>query len=264
MQTLPESDFPDLAPGDMTHKFPLKASDLKRLIDKTQFAISTEETRYYLNGIYLHIAGAGAAQALRAVATDGHRLAQMELPLPEGAAGMPGIIIPRKTVSEVQRLLDEPDAEVTVELSPGKIRFTVGAVILTSKLIDGTFPDYARVIPLGNDKELIVDKKEFEAAVDRVSTVSSERGRAVKLSVNAGKLLLSVTNPDSGSATEELEVEYEAEPIDIGFNSRYLLDIATQIESEAAVLKLADPGSPTLIQDKDPHGALYVLMPMRV
>src|SRR3984885_5296206 len=217
LQTLPESDFPDLAPGDMTHKFPLKASDLKRLIDKTQFAISTAETRYYLNGIYLHTAGAGAAQALRAVATDGHRLAQMELPLPEGAAGMPGIIIPRKTVSEVQRLLDEPDAEVTVELSPGKIRFTVGAVILTSKLIDGTFPDYARVIPLGNDKELIVDKKEFEAAVDRVSTVSSERGRAVKLSVNAGKLLLSVTNPDSGSATEELEVEYEAEPIDIGF-----------------------------------------------
>src|SRR5580692_4620730 len=262
LQTLPESDFPDLAPGDMTHKFTLKGSDLKRLIDKTQFAISTEETRYYLNGIYLHIAG--PAQALRAVATDGHRLAQVELPLPDGATGMPGIIIPRKTVSEVQRLLDEPDAEVAVELSPGKIRFTVGAVILTSKLIDGTFPDYGRVIPLGNDKELVVDRKEFEAAVDRVSTVSSERGRAVKLSVNAGKLLLSVTNPDSGSATEELEVEYEADPIDVGFSSRYLLDIATQIESEAAVLKLADPGSPTLIQDKDPHGALYVLMPMRV
>jgi DNA polymerase III subunit beta len=262
LQTLPESDFPDLAPGEMTHKFTLKASDLKRLIDKTQFAISTEETRYYLNGIYLHIAG--PAQALRAVATDGHRLAQVELPLPDGATGMPGIIIPRKTVSEVQRLLDEPDAEVAVELSPGKIRFTVGAVILTSKLIDGTFPDYGRVIPLDNDKELVVDRKEFEAAVDRVSTVSSERGRAVKLSLNSGKLLLSVTNPDSGSATEELEVEYEAEPIDIGFNSRYLLDIASQIESEAAVLKLADPGSPTLIQDKDAHGTLYVLMPMRV
>jgi DNA polymerase-3 subunit beta len=188
----------------------------------------------------------------------------MELPLPDGAAGMPGIIVPRKTVGEVQRLLEDPDAQITVELSPGKIRFTVGAVILTSKLIDGTFPDYARVIPVGNDKELIVDKKEFEAAVDRVSTVSSERGRAVKLSLNSGKLLLSVTNPDSGSATEELEVEYEAEAIDIGFNSRYLLDIATHIESEAAVLKLADPGSPTLIQDKEPHGALYVLMPMRV
>jgi len=264
LQTLPESDFPDLAPGEMTHKFTLKAADLKRLIDKTQFAISTEETRYYLNGIYLHIAGTGQTQMLRAVATDGHRLAQMELDLPKGAAGMPGIIVPRKTVGEVQRLLEDGEAEVTVELSAGKIRFSVGEVILTSKLIDGTFPDYGRVIPLGNDKELIVDKKEFEAAVDRVSTVSSERGRAVKLSLTGGRLLLSVTNPDSGSATEELEVEYESEPIDIGFNSRYLLDIAAQIESEAAVLKLADPGSPTLIQDKEPRGALYVLMPMRV
>src|SRR5262249_1281514 len=150
------------------------------------------------------------------------------------------------------------------ELSPGKIRFSVGAVILTSKLIDGTFPDYARVIPLGNDKELIVDKKEFEAAVDRVSTVSSERGRAVKLSLNSGKLLLSVTNPDAGSATEELEVEYEADPIDIGFNSRYLPPIANPIAREAAVLETADRGSPTVIQDKEPHGALYVLMPMRV
>jgi len=264
LQTLPESDFPDLAPGEMSHKFTLEASDLKRLIDKTQFAISTEETRYYLNGIYLHVAGSGAAQTLRAVATDGHRLAQMELDLPKGAAGMPGVIVPRKTVNEVQRLLEDGDAEITVEMSPGKIRFTLGEVILTSKLIDGTFPDYARVIPVGNDKELVVDKKEFEAAVDRVSTVSSERGRAVKLSLSGGRLILSVTNPDSGSATEELEVEYEADSLDIGFNSRYLLDIAAQIESEAAVLKLADPGSPTLIQDKDPKGALYVLMPMRV
>ncbi len=264
LQTLPESDFPDLAPGEMTHKFTLKAADLKRLIDKTQFAISTEETRYYLNGIYLHVAGSGKAQTLRAVATDGHRLAQVEFELPNGAAGMPGIIIPRKTVGEVQRLLEDNEAEVAVELSAGKIRFTVGAVVLTSKLIDGTFPDYGRVIPATNDKELVVDKKEFEAAVDRVSTVSSERGRAVKLSITGGKLLLSVTNPDSGSANEELEVEYAADPLDIGFNSRYLLDIAAQIDSEAAVLKLADPGSPTLIQDKEPHGTLYVLMPMRV
>src|SRR5205807_2511969 len=264
LQTLPESDFPDLAAGEMTHNFKLVAADLKRLIDKTQFAISTEETRYYLNGIYLHTAGSGKAQTLRAVATDGHRLAQFDLPLPEGAAGMPGIIVPRKTVGEVQRLIEDSQAEVTVELSQGKIRFTLGDTVLTSKLIDGTFPDYARVIPVANDKELTVDKKEFEQAVDRVSTVSSERGRAVKLSLSSGKLMLSVTNPDSGSATEEIEVEYGAEPLDIGFNSRYLLDIAAQLEGEAAVLKLADPGSPTLIQDRDTKGALYVLMPMRV
>jgi DNA polymerase-3 subunit beta len=264
LQTLPENDFPDLAAGEMTHSFVLPASDVKRLIDRTQFAISTEETRYYLNGIYLHNAGTAAAATLRAVATDGHRLAQVDLALPEGAEGMPGVIVPRKTVGEVQRLIEDTDAEIGIELSQGKIRFTLGHVVLTSKLIDGTFPDYGRVIPQNNDKTLFVDKKDFEAAVDRVSTISSERGRAVKLSLATGKLILSVTNPDSGSATEELEVEYVSDPLDIGFNSRYLLDIAAQIEGEVAELLLADPGSPTLVRDKDSKGALYVLMPMRV
>jgi DNA polymerase III subunit beta len=264
LQTLPESDFPDLAAGDMTHKFTLPATALKRMIDKTQFAISTEETRYYLNGIYLHTAGTGKALVLRAVATDGHRLAQFDLEAPAGAEGMPGVIVPRKTVGEVQRLIDGIEGEVAIELSASKIRFTHDAVVLTSKLIDGTFPDYGRVIPVGNDKQLEVNKRDFEQAVDRVSTVASERGRAVKLSLSAGRLVLSVTNPDSGSATEELEVGYDADPLDIGFNSRYLLDIAAQLEGDAAVLKLADPGSPTLIQDKDAKGATYVLMPMRV
>ena len=264
LQTLPESDFPDLSAGELTHKFTVGAVDLKRLIDKTQFAISTEETRYYLNGIYLHAISAGNSLMLRAVATDGHRLAQFELTAPSGAEGMPSVIVPRKTVGEVQRLIDNNAGEVTIELSPSKIRLTVDGVVLTSKLIDGTFPDYTRVIPLGNDKRLEVDKKDFEQAVDRVSTVASERGRAVKLALSAGRLVLSVTNPDSGSATEELEVGYDADPLDIGFNSRYLLDIAAQLEGDTAVLKLADAGSPTLLSDKEVKGALYVLMPMRV
>ena len=264
LQVLPETDFPDLTAGTFTHRFSLPASGLKRLIDRTQFAISTEETRYYLNGIFLHAVDGEREPRLRAVATDGHRLAQAELTAPNGAEAMPGIIIPRKTVSELQKLVEEPDATIGVEVSDSKIRVTIGAIVLTSKLIDGTFPDYGRVIPQGNDKILEVDRDEFASAVDRVSTISSERGRAVKLSLQDGRLVLTVTNPDSGSATEELSVDYGADALDIGFNSRYLLDITGQLEGSTAIFRLADPGSPTLIQDKSAADALYVLMPMRV
>ncbi|MEP5517432.1 MAG: DNA polymerase III subunit beta, partial [Bauldia litoralis] len=242
----------------------LPASALKRLIERTQFAISTEETRYYLNGIYLHVVTVDGKPMLRAVATDGHRLAQAQLEAPSGAEGMAGVIVPRKTVGEIQKLVEEPEAELTVEISETKIRISIGSVVLTSKLIDGTFPDYVRVIPQGNDKILKVDKATFSGAVDRVSTVSSERGRAVKLSLSDGKLELSVNNPDSGSASEEIAVEYPADAIEIGFNSKYLLDVASQLESETAEFRFADPGSPTLIQDDEAGNALYVLMPMRV
>ncbi len=265
LQSLPDSDFPDLAAGELSHSFNLAAGDLKRLIDKTQFAISNEETRYYLNGIFMHTTEVEGHMMLRAVATDGHRLARVEIPAPDGAIGMPGVIIPRKAVAEVQKLIEDPARDVRVEISATKVRFTFGdGVVLTSKLIDGTFPDYVRVIPSGNDKRLIVDRAPFAAAVDRVSTISSERGRAVKLSVSEAKLTLSVTNPDSGSALEELDVDYDSTPLDIGFNARYLLDITEQLDSDTVLFKLADPGSPTLVQDKDGAAALYVLMPMRV
>ena len=174
------------------------------------------------------------------------------------------MIVPRKAVAEIQKLIEDPNSDVTVEMSATKIRLTFGAVVLTTKLIDGTFPDYGRVIPAGNDKTLVVSKSAFAAAVDRVSTISAERGRAVKLALSEGKLVLSVNNPDSGSATEELDVEYDARPLDIGFNARYLLDITAQLDSDTACLKLADPGSPTLLQDREGAPALYVLMPMRV
>ena len=264
LQCLPAGDFPDLTTGDLSHRFVVAAGDLKRLIDNTQFAISTEETRYYLNGIYLHVAEVDGAPMLRAVATDGHRLARVELAAPRGAAGMPGVIVPRKAVSEIQKLIEDTTQDIAVELSTAKARFQFGDVVLTSKLIDGTFPDYGRVIPTHNDKRLVVDKEPFERAVDRVSTISSERGRAIKLSIGDGKMVLAVNNPDSGSASEEIEVDYDAAPIEIGFNARYLLDIAAQLSSDTALLKFSDPGSPTIIQDRDGAAALFVLMPLRV
>ncbi len=264
LQTIGAEDFPDLNAGDLGHAFDIEAKDLKRLIDKTRFAISTEETRYYLNGIFIHVAEAGKKSTLRAVATDGHRLAQSELPVPKGAAGMPGVIVPRKTVHELHRLIEASPGAVKVSVSAAKIRFEIGTVTLTSKLIDGTFPDYGRVIPQGNDKELTVANAEFMGAVDRVSTIASERGRAVKLNLAKNKLVLSVNNPEGGSATEELGVKYAADPLEIGFNARYLLDIADQLEGEDAHFLLADAGSPTMIRDSADGDALYVLMPMRV
>jgi DNA polymerase-3 subunit beta len=264
LQCLPESDFPDLTAGAFTHTFRLPATALRMLIARTQFAISTEETRYYLNGIFVHTIEDAGKLKLRAVATDGHRLARADVEAPSGSEGMPGIIVPRKTVGEVQKLVDDPEAVVTVEVSEAKIRLTIGSIVLTSKLIDGTFPDYQRVIPTSNDKNLTIDCQSFAQAVDRVSTISSERGRAVKLSIGEGQLVLTVNNPDSGSATEELAVSYDSDPLDIGFNAKYLLDITNQLSGDEAVFLLADPGSPTLVRETSGDDALYVLMPMRV
>jgi len=262
LQALPHEDFPDLAAGEFPNRFSIAASNLRGLIEKTRFAISTEETRYYLNGIYFH--EVPVANLLRAVATDGHRLAQAEIARPEGAKGMPGIIVPRKTVLEVVKLFESTDGDVDVSLSASKIRFAADDLVLTSKLIDGTFPDYERVIPRHNDKVLELDTKTFAAAVDRVSTISMEKGRAVKMQIGGNKLTLTVNNPDSGSAEEEIACSYDAEPIDIGFNSRYLLDVASQVKSDAMVFSLADAGSPSIVRDPGDEQALYVLMPMRV
>jgi DNA polymerase-3 subunit beta len=264
LQALPPQDFPDLAAGEMTHVFAMPAGELKMLIEKTRFAISTEETRYYLNGIYLHEVTAGEPPLIRAVATDGHRLAQVQYPRPEGAKDMPGIIVPRKTVLEIAKLIEAAEGDVEIAVSASKIRFDMDGLRLTSKLIDGTFPDYERVIPRHNNKSLQVDTRLFTQAVDRVSTVSSEKGRAVKLNITADKIVLTVNNPESGSAEEELSASYSSEPLDIGFNSRYLLDIVGQFKGDAANFDFADAGSPTIIRDPGDGSALYVLMPMRV
>jgi DNA polymerase-3 subunit beta len=261
---LPPEDYPVMSAGELPHSFALSATELRSLIDRTRFAISTEETRYYLNGIYLHATKANEVPVIRAVATDGHRLARVEMTAPEGAAGMPGVIIPRKTVLELRKLVDEGDEEVQISLGETKIKCAIGEASLTSKLIDGTFPDYDRVIPSGNDKILDVECKPFAEAVDRVATISTERSRAVKLTIERGALTVSAASPENGTAVEEIEARYQATPIEIGFNSRYLLDITEQIGGEYAQFALADAGSPTIVRDSNDASALYVLMPMRV
>jgi DNA polymerase-3 subunit beta len=261
---LPVEDFPVLSGGELPYSFSLSAAELKTLIDRTRFAISTEETRYYLNGIYLHAAKAEGVDVLRAVATDGHRLARVEITLPDGAAGMPGIIVPRKTVAEIRKLIDETDGEITVSLSETKLKFAFGDAVLTSKLIDGTFPDYERVIPADNDKVLVVDCKSFAQAVDRVSAISTEKSRAIKLALEKGSATLSASSAENGSATEEIEADYTSTPLEIGFNSRYLMDILAQVEGDTARFAMADAASPTVVREMTDGGAIYVLMPMRV
>ena len=263
--TLPRDDFPVIAEGELPTSFELGANELKQIIDKTRFAISTEETRYYLNGIFLHVADADGSQpVLKAAATDGHRLARVTIARPEGAAGMPDVIVPRKCVAELRKLLDEVDGSVGVSLSATKIRFDLGRALLTSKLIDGTFPDYSRVIPTGNDKILKLDPKSFMQGVDRVSTIATEKTRAVKMALDRDKITLSVTSPENGTAAEEVPGDYAAMPFEIGFNSRYLMDILGQIEGDTVEVHLADAAAPTLIRENDKSSALYVLMPMRV
>ncbi len=263
LSTLPRDDFPVIAEGDLPTKFELPAETLKQIIDKTRFAISTEETRYYLNGIFLHVSDE-AQPVLKAAATDGHRLARVTVPRPDGAQGMPDVIVPRKCIAELRKLLDEVDGTVEVSLSSTKIRFVIGLAVLTSKLIDGTFPDYSRVIPAANDKLLKIDPKSFMQGVDRVATIASEKTRAVKMALDRDKITLSVTSPENGTAAEEVSGDYSSPGFEIGFNARYLLDILGQIDGDLVEVHLADAAAPTLIRENDKAPALYVLMPMRV
>jgi len=263
LPTLPVDDYPIMTNIEKGHEFDLQSIDLANLIDNTKFAISLEETRYYLNGIFLHVPNSDN-QKLRAVATDGHRLAQAEIPLPEGASDMPGIILPRKAVGEIRKLTDGTDGKIKVIISNTKAQFVFPNSILTTKLIDGSFPDYQRVIPKENLNKLVVLNHEFSKAIDRVSTVSMEKSRAVKLSLGNNLLSLNVNSHDLGNASEDLEIDYNYDILEIGFNSKYLLDIASQIQGKEIEILLSDSASPALITDPDQDGVIFVLMPMRV
>ena len=264
LPVLPAGDFPAMSAGAFAASFEIARAELARLVDRTRFAISTEETRYYLNGIYLHATSNDLGPCLRAVATDGHRLALADVAQPEGAGAIPGVIVPRKTVGELRRLLDDGSDAIAVSVSDAKIRFAFGRTTLTSKLIDGSFPDYSRVIPRGNTRMLTVHNEEFARAVDRVATMAAERTRSLKLSVEADKVTLEVSNPEYGSATEEVEGTYASDPLVIGFNAKYLMDITSQVSGKETEFAFNDSASPTLVRDAADPNALFVLMPLRV
>ena len=265
LNTLPASDFPDIAEGQMDANLRQKGADLARALGKVSFAISTEETRYYLNGVYMHPDTVDGATVLAFVATDGHRLARLRLPLHAGYA-FAGVIIPRKTVG-VMALLAEDAPEVQLAIGATKLAMEFGggkiAGRLVSKLVDGTFPDYSRVIPTANTIRAVVDASALKGAIDRVASISSERGRAVKFAFGE-TLTLSVVNPDSGDARDEIDCEVDGAPIEIGFNARYALDLINAIDGDTMRFRLADAGSPAIVESPANADFLTVLMPMRV
>lgn len=264
LPVLPAGDFPVMSSEGLGGRMTVDVTDLIRLIDKTRFAISAEETRYYLNGLYVHTVVDGGVQKLRAVATDGSRLALAEMPAPEGAAGAPGVIVPRKTIGEARRLLDDAGETVELAVSPQKVRFELNGAALTSKVIDGNFPDYSRVIPKDNNRIVRVDAKLFAQAVDRVATISAEKSRSVRMAIESGRVILTVRNMEAGQAVEELEIDYDGDAFELSFNARYLLDITDQISGETAELRFGGPNDPALVLDPADADVQYILMPLRV
>ncbi|MCY3983143.1 MAG: DNA polymerase III subunit beta [Roseovarius sp.] len=263
LATLPKEDFPEIATSEFTAEFEASATDLNHVFGKSQFAISNEETRYYLNGVFLHASDTDYGKVLRCVATDGHRLARIDVELPDGAEDIPGVIVPRKTVTELLRVVENTEQKIKVYISETKIRFVSENIILTSKVIDGNFPDYNRVIPVQNNRRMEVNQGELYNAVDRVSSISSDRSSAVKFSVGNDALFLSVNALEKGMAEETVQVSYSDEPIEIGFNWKYILEIVKQIDRDNVVFLFNTSANPALLQEGNDKSSLYVVMPMR-
>ncbi|AHC73661.1 DNA polymerase III, beta subunit [Candidatus Endolissoclinum faulkneri L5] len=265
LPTLQVDQFPTLPNDEITVNFMLSAANVKSLIDRTRFAISTEETRYYLNGMYLHAIQANNISVLRAVTTDGHRMALMEIPLPESKSDIPPVIVPRKAIIEIRKLIDESEGWIDLAFSKNKLRFDFVDTVITTKLIDGNFPDYERVIPSSNDKIMRLECRSLKKAVERVVTISTAKSRSIKLEINKGNLMLSAKNLDNAWASEDMNVDYDSEPIEIGFNARYLLEITDQFNDNAIMLfHMADRASPAIVTNEKNDGATYVIMPMRL
>ena len=267
LSTLKTDDFPIISDSDLSTNFVLSADELIRVIDKTKFAVSNEETRYYLNGIFLHKAERNSIQFLRAVATDGHRLAQYDIPLPQGAEDITGIIIPKKTIYELRKVLDDANGDVSVSLNENKIKFSFNDLKVVSKVIDGTFPDYTKVIPQNNDKNFKTNNSDLKNAIDRVSAVAANeesKSKAIKFCIENNSLSLSGESQSKGSANEMIDVNYSGDKVDIGFNSKYIIDICNEVDGDEISISLSDSISPAIILDKTDENLFFVLMPMRI
>jgi DNA polymerase-3 subunit beta len=260
LATLPASEFPSLDEIEVQQSFNIPQKLFKALFDRTSFAMAQQDVRYYLNGILMEI----SPSAIKLVATDGHRLALSEVTLDSGASDERQIIIPRKAVLELSRLLDSSDAMVSCELSQNHLRVKAGSLVFTTKLIDGKFPDYQRVIPVDGNKTLQVERETLKQAMSRIAILSNEKYRGIRLTLAAGNLSIQANNPDQEEAEEELQVDYDEGDMEIGFNVTYLIDVLNVLGSDTVQLKLKDSNSSAILSDSQDESSLYVVMPMRL
>ena len=262
---LPKDEFPILSTENYKISFLLSSNVLKEMIDQTYFAISSEESRYYLNGIFFHTVKLNNKFFLRSIATDGHRLAQSQTIAPTAANNIFNTIIPKKLIFELRKLIDDVETDIKIDLTERKIRFSFNETIIVSKLIDGKFPDYEKVIPKDTKNSFFIDRKSFLESINRISTISSDKSKAIKLNLNKNKLTISANNlEEGGSGIEEIEISYNGPSLDIGFNGSYLKEIINQLNSKEITILFSDSTAPTIIKDESKSETLYVLMPMRV
>ena len=261
---LPKEDFPIIDMSNEGTTIKINSQVLFKLIDKTKFAISNEETRYFLNGLYFTIFNENNLTNVTLVGTDGHRLAKSSFQIDQNIEEIPGVIIPKKTINELSKLLSDIDTEIDIVISSNKIIFYINNLIFISKLIDGSFPDYKRVIPSDNKNILEINREKLFSAVDRVSTIANEKSPVIKFKLLKDILNLNTINNENSTATEDLKLRYNGDEIEIGFNSKYIMDIINNLEDEVIYLSFKDSSSPIIAQEKSDSDLVYVLMPMRV
>ena len=261
---LPKEDFPLIESKIKGQKIVTKSANLFNLIDKTKFAISNEETRYFLNGLYFSISNVEDSSMLTFVGTDGHRLAKFSIPNSHQYQDLNGVIIPKKTINELYKLLSENSDDVEIEVSSNKIIFKFDNLVFISKLVDGTFPDYKRVIPKNNNEILYINRSNLLSAVDRVSTIVNEKSPVIKFKLLKDLVNLSTSNNDNSSATEDIQAKYEGKEIEIGFNAKYIMDVLDNLKEDEIQISFLDNSSPIIAKEKSNPDLIYVLMPMRV